>query len=106
MVARQAAGEGAFRLAADRRWRNDVDAGADGSAGRGDGLAPHNNNGAAESTNAGLTCLRFCFDSGRLDPRLVNRDMSLATAELPSDPAELHAVARQSGWWRATIRMG
>jgi transposase len=56
-------------------------------------LAPHNNNGAAESTNAGLTCLRFCFDSGRLDLRLVNRDMSLATAELPTDPAELHAFA-------------
>ncbi len=45
------------------------------------------------STNAGLTCLRFCIDSGRLDLRLVNRDMSLATAELPTDPAELHAFA-------------
>src|SRR3984885_11429161 len=93
MVARQAAGAGPFRAAADCRWRDDIDAGADGSAGRGDGLAPHDNSGAAESTNAGLTCLRVCIDSGGLDVLLVDKDMSLATAELPTDPAELHAFA-------------
>jgi hypothetical protein len=56
-------------------------------------LAPHDNTGAAEPTNAGLTYLRFCIDSGTPDLLWVNQDMSLATAELPTDPAELHAFA-------------
>src|SRR5208282_2996848 len=64
VAARQAAGEGSVRLAADRRWRDDADASADGRADRGDGLAPHNSTGAAEPTNAGLTKHRLVFYYG------------------------------------------
>ena len=55
VAVRQAAGEGPLRVAADRRWRDDADAGAVGGADRGDGLAPHDSTAAADSTNAGLT---------------------------------------------------
>jgi transposase len=56
-------------------------------------LAPHDSTGAAEPTNAGLTTLRFSFDCGGMEPALVDFRMSLATAELPTDPAELRAFA-------------
>ena len=58
---RQAAGEGPLRLAADRRWRDDADAGAVGAAGRGDGLAPNGSTAVAAPTNAGLTRHRFAI---------------------------------------------
>ena len=56
-------------------------------------MASHDNSRAAEPTNVGLTYLRFCIDSGTPDALRVDKDMSLATAELPTDPAELHAFA-------------
>jgi transposase len=56
-------------------------------------LAPHGSTGAAEPTNAGVTMLRFSIDSGGAEPALVDFRMSLATAELPTDPAELRAFA-------------
>src|SRR5260370_15592159 len=80
-------------MAADRGRRDDADARADGGADRGDGLAPHGSTTAAEPTNAGLTNLRFCIGSGGANRVLVDFRMSLATAELPTDPAELRAVA-------------
>ena len=52
---RQAAGEGPVRVAADRRWRHDADAGAIGAADRGDGLAENGSTACACPTNAGLT---------------------------------------------------
>src|ERR1700753_3364244 len=80
-------------MAANRGRRADADTGADGNPGRGDGLASHSSTGAAEPTNAGLTMLRFSIDSGGTEPALVDFRMSLATAELPTDPTELRAFA-------------
>src|ERR1700679_4230737 len=80
-------------MVANRRRRNDADACADGDAGGGDGLAPHGSTAATEPTNAGLTNLRFRIDSGGVGRVLVDFRMSLATAELPPDPAELRAFA-------------
>src|ERR1700749_2997633 len=93
MAACQASREGSFRVAADRGRRDDADTRADGGVGRGDGLAPHGSTVAAEPTHVGLTNLRFCIDSGGPNPVLVDFRMSLATAELPTDPAELRAFA-------------
>src|SRR5246127_2850537 len=80
-------------MAANRGRRADADTGADGASGRGDGLAPHGSTAAAEPTNAGLTNLRFRIDSGGAEAALVDFRMSLATAELPTDPTELRAFA-------------
>jgi hypothetical protein len=55
--------EGSFRLAADRGWGNDADAGAVGAADRGDGLAQDDSTASAGAANAGLTRQRFYFDS-------------------------------------------
>jgi transposase len=56
-------------------------------------LAPHGGTAAADSTNADLTNLRFAIDSGWIERVLVDFRMSLATAELPTDPAELRTFA-------------
>ena len=56
-------------------------------------MAPHGSTAAAEPTNAGLTNLRFRIDSGGAEAALVDFRMSLATAELPTDPTELRAFA-------------
>jgi hypothetical protein len=90
---RQAIGEGPLRLAADRRWRHDADAGPVGTADRGDGLAPDGSTAADSPTNADLTEERFTSDSGPVNAGLVSLSMSLAEADLPSDPAALRAFA-------------
>jgi len=56
-------------------------------------LAAHDSTAAASSTNAGLTYHRFRIDSGLLRQALISLRMSLATAELPADPAALRAFA-------------
>src|SRR6201998_3345092 len=80
-------------MGANRGGRADADTGAEGASGRGEGLAPHGSTAAAEPTNAGLTNLRFRIDSGGAERALVDFRMSLATAELPTDLAELRAFA-------------
>jgi transposase len=56
-------------------------------------LAAHDSTAAASPTNAGLTYHRFRIDSGLLRQALISLRMSLATAELPADPAALRAFA-------------
>ena len=60
----QATGEGSFRMAADRRWGNDADAGAAGAADRGNGLAQNDSTAITDPANAGLTGQRFASDAG------------------------------------------
>ena len=56
-------------------------------------MAAHDSTAAASPTNAGLTYHRFRIDSGLLRQALISLRMSLATAELPADPAALRAFA-------------
>ena len=56
-------------------------------------MAPHDSARAIGSTNACLTRLRFRSGSRRMALTLVTSAMSLATAELPTDPDELRAFA-------------
>ena len=56
-------------------------------------MAAHNSTAAAGPTNAGLTHHRFRIDSGSTQVGLIGLRMSLATAELPADPAALRAFA-------------
>jgi transposase len=56
-------------------------------------LAAHNSTAAAGPTNADLTHHRFRIDSGLPRVALIDLRMSLATAELPADPAALRAFA-------------
>jgi len=56
-------------------------------------LAAHNSTTAAGPTNADLTHHRFRIDSGLARLALIDMRMSLATAELPADPAALRAFA-------------
>src|ERR1700678_4439596 len=80
-------------MAAHCGWRDDAHTGAVFGANRGDGLAAHDSTAAASPTNAGLTYHRFRIDSGLLRQALISLRMSLATAELPADPAALRAFA-------------
>jgi hypothetical protein len=56
-------------------------------------LATHDSATAADAANADLTHHRFRIDPGLDGSTLVDLPMSLATAELPTDPAALRAFA-------------
>jgi hypothetical protein len=56
-------------------------------------LATNNSTAAARPTNARLTHHRFLIDSGSARVTLIDPGMSLATAELPTDPVALRAFA-------------
>jgi transposase len=56
-------------------------------------LAAHDSTTADSATNAGLTHHRFRLNSGSARQALIGLGMSLATAELPADPAALRAFA-------------
>lgn len=56
-------------------------------------MAAHDSTAAAYPANAGLTHHRFRIDSGLARVILIDLRMSLATAELPVDPAALRAFA-------------
>ena len=56
-------------------------------------MAAHGSTAVAYPTNAGLTHHRDRIDSGSSRAALIDFRMSLATAELPADPAALRAFA-------------
>jgi hypothetical protein len=56
-------------------------------------LATHRSTAAASATNADLTRHRFPIDSGSAARVLVGLAMSLAMAELPTDPDALRALS-------------
>jgi hypothetical protein len=56
-------------------------------------LAAHDSTSAASPTNAGLTHHRFRIDSDSTRVGVIGLRMSLATAQLPADPAALRAFA-------------
>ena len=56
-------------------------------------MAAHDSTTADSATNAGLTHHRFRLNSGSARQALIGLGMSLATAELPADPAALRAFA-------------
>ena len=56
-------------------------------------MAPDYSTATTNPTNAGLATLRFYAGSGDRQPVLVGFRMSLATAELPTDPDDLRVFA-------------